>query len=85
MSNVPWVCRKSCRWMTGTPAGDPLECLGDGMRVDGSAFGVGEDPAGIVNANGVVLGGLQCPPAARHRHGGGVEVDGAPGVGGLAA
>ena len=33
--------------------------------MDGLAVGVGEHPSGIVDADGVVLGGLEGPPAAR--------------------
>ena len=45
-------------------AGDPFEGLREGVRVDRSAFGVGEHPAGIVDADRVVFGSLEGPPAA---------------------
>ena len=45
-------------------ADDPLEGLGEGVGVDLSAVGVGEHPSGIIDADGVVFGGLEGPPAA---------------------
>jgi hypothetical protein len=57
MSNVPWVWRRSCSRDAGA-AGDSLEGLRDGVGVDRSAFGVGEHPSGMVDADGVVFGGF---------------------------
>ena len=59
--------------------------LAERVRVHAPASRGGEHPAGIVDADRGVLGGLQRPPSGEDLEGGGVEVDAAPGIGGLAA
>ena len=68
-------------------SGDPLEGLGDGVRVDRLAFGASVNTqSGVVDADGVVLGGLVgARQAAQDGDGRGVEVDAAARVVGLAA
>ena len=55
------------------------------MRVDGSAVTVGEHPSVELDAGRVCLGALKRAPRLEDRERGGVEVDRAAGVAGLAA
>src|SRR5437879_5814542 len=66
-------------------AGDPLEALRDGVGMYRFAGGVGEHPPAAFDGSGSLFGLLPGSPRGEDVDGGGVKVDTATGVGGLAA
>ena len=67
-------------------ADESVEGLGELVGVDGPAVAVGEHPVGDAGADGErVRLRCHCCHAREHVDGGGVELDAAAGVGGLAA
>ena len=66
-------------------ADDLFEDLGDGMGMDRFTGRAGEHLVGGLHTDCSAFGGLECMPALEHVDGGGVEVDGSSGVGGLAS
>jgi hypothetical protein len=69
----------------GSASYDPVEDLAERVWVHGFPRGGGEHPAGSLDADRRVLGGLHGSPCGEHREGGVVEGDAAVGVAGLAA
>jgi hypothetical protein len=58
----PWVCRRSCRRMTGTPARRVVrsKVCERAWGVDRLAVAIGEDPPVAVDTDGGELGGPEC-------------------------